>query len=90
LSSGNGITFDAGNNITNTSAAAALTTLNVSNQNISYLTGIEGFTGVTSLNCGSNLEFQSYQKFDIPPISFAVYYQTSFSTDEIKLIMFCT
>ncbi len=34
--------------------AASLTSLDVSNKNIADLTGIEGFTALTNLNCGQN------------------------------------
>ncbi|MFY0650453.1 MAG: DUF5018 domain-containing protein [Cyclobacteriaceae bacterium] len=54
LSSDYGITFDVDNNITNTATAAALTSMTITSQNISDLTGIEGFSALKELNCRDN------------------------------------
>jgi Leucine-rich repeat (LRR) protein/sugar lactone lactonase YvrE len=54
LSSNYGITFDGNNNIINREAAAALASLDVSSRNITSLTGIAAFTGLTQLNCSNN------------------------------------
>lgn len=54
LSSGFGITFDANNNISNPDRTAYITEMNVSQKAIKSLSGIETFTGLTSLDCRIN------------------------------------
>ena len=54
LSTHYNITFDESNNITNPDTAEALTGLNVSDDNIYDLTGIEAFTSLTELRCEAN------------------------------------
>ncbi|WP_442264589.1 T9SS type A sorting domain-containing protein [Tenacibaculum sp. ZS6-P6] len=51
IGAGNGVT---GDNKVSTSAIQALTTLDVSGQSITNLSGIEEFTALTNLNCSTN------------------------------------
>lgn len=49
-----GIDTDGENGLVSNANIATLTSLDVSNSNITDLTGIEGFIGLTTLNCSSN------------------------------------
>lgn len=50
-----GIDTDGPNGMVLNTSIASLTSLNVSNSGITDLTGIEGFKGLTQLNCSNNL-----------------------------------
>jgi Leucine-rich repeat (LRR) protein len=50
-----GIDTDGKNGLVLNSSIAAITTLNVSNSAIADLTGIQGFTSLTTLNCSGNV-----------------------------------
>jgi Leucine-rich repeat (LRR) protein len=50
-----GIDTDGKNGVVLNASIAAITSLNVSNSTIADLTGIQGFTALTTLNCSGNL-----------------------------------